>query len=357
MSETFTHEASDIPFLHVYARPSTPEKQRPLEFIRAAESGPEGIACVDDVARAALLALQVYEATPSRAVLQTARAWLDFVIYMQEPDGRFVNFIRDRAGRKNRIGRTSYAGGQWWTSRALWALAAGWRVTGDDRYLRLFERGRLAPVRDLKITAVQALALMELYVAHPSERLRLRICALCDRLLKHGPEYLRDRAGVDMIKPWGYHQLHALARAARLFQRPDYLAACERTVQRVIEPLVAGAFSLVEPSERAPQCAYDVSTIMLGLAELHHATNKEQYRALALACAGWLYGANPSGEALYDPHTGCCADGLSDDKRSLNVNCGAESTIEAGFMELARRRLAAEHAPRALVAPLAAVLG
>src|SRR5581483_10862419 len=93
LSETFTHEATDIPFLHVYARPGK-QREVPLEFVAAAESGPEGIACIDDVARAALLALQVYEETHAATVLKAARAWLDFVLYMQEPDGRFVNFIR-----------------------------------------------------------------------------------------------------------------------------------------------------------------------------------------------------------------------------------------------------------------------
>jgi hypothetical protein len=353
LSETFSHEAGDIPFLHVYARPGKRAGQ-PLEFIKAAESGPEGIACIDDVARAALLALQVYEEMRSDGALQAARAWLDFVLYMQEPDGRFVNFIRDRAGRKNRTGCTSYAGGQWWAARAMWALAAAWRLTGDARYLRAFERGRLIPVQDLKVTAVQALALMEMYAARPTERLGLRIRTLCDRILKHSPEYLRDRADVTAIKPWGYHQLHALARAGRLFGRADYLAACARSARHAIDPLVENEFRHVAPWLRGPQCAYGISTLVLGLEELYRATQDERHRALALCCAGWLYDANPTGEPLYDPETGRCCDGLSDDHRSLNANCGAESAIEAGFAELARRRLSVEHTRRSLAAPLAA---
>jgi hypothetical protein len=44
---------------------------------------------------------------------------LRFVTYMQEPDGRFINCIADATGTKNWQGRTSYAGGPWWTAWAM----------------------------------------------------------------------------------------------------------------------------------------------------------------------------------------------------------------------------------------------
>jgi hypothetical protein len=93
---------------------------------------------------------------------------------MQESDGRFLNFIADAAGTKNRQGRTSSAGGPWWTARALWALATAWWAMGDQRDMPHFFRGHLTPTRDLKVTALQALALMELYQLRPEPRLRQR---------------------------------------------------------------------------------------------------------------------------------------------------------------------------------------
>lgn len=325
-------------FLHCYARPLQDGSPPRLRFIRAADSGPEGIACVDDAARGALLALEVFQAERSAAALTLARVWLAFVAYMQEPDGRFINFILDRSGRKNRRGLTSYPGGPWWTARAARALAAAWRVTGDERYLDLFERSRIGRTTDLKVTAVQALALQELYLRRPTGTLRRRIVALCDRIVVGAQGgYLRDRKGQDGIMPWGYHQLQAVARAGRLFSRPDYLAACERTVDRVVAPLVAHEFAETSPWQHAPRCAYDVSSIMLGLEELYRATRGRRYRRLALACSAWVYGRNPAGAVLYDPQAGCCLDGLADGKAS--THCGAESSIEAGFMELARGRL------------------
>jgi len=337
LSGAFATDAEQIAYVHVYAEPDSMDDPGALHPIRAAESGREGIACVDDVARAAILALQAYRQLHVPAARDLGRTWLGFLAYMQEPDGRFTNFIIDRVGRRNRYGRTSYPGGPWWTARALWALATGLRVTGDEHYVEMMERTHLPYTTALKVVALQAIAFMEWYSCRPSPVLERRILVRCDRLVAAGPDYFRDRKEQDALYPWGYHQLQATARAGRMFSRIDYLAACERTVERVIEPLIASGFTEIAPWWQAPCCVYDVSSIMLGLEELYTATGQERYRALALSCADWLYGANPARQALYDPRTGRCGDGVT--AAGVSPNCGAESSIEAGFMELARRRL------------------
>jgi hypothetical protein len=178
---------------------------------------------------------------------------------------------------------------------------------------------------------------MELYQLRPEPRLRQRICALCDAIVASGPGYFRDRRGRAEIALWGYHQLQAVAQAARLFARLDYVRACQETVRSLIAPVVAGGFSHVYPHQRDGQCAYSISTLVLGLEALYRVSGRSADRALALECADWLAGHNAAHTVLYDPETGCCSDGIADGRASSN--CGAESAIEAGFMELARRRL------------------
>jgi hypothetical protein len=256
---------------------------------------------------------------------------------MQGPDGRFTNFILDETGLRNLRGRTSRTGGTWWTARAMWALATAWRVTGDQRYLRCFGRGRLSPTSDMKIKALHALALMELYTVQPDTALLTRICALCDAIVDSGPRYFRDKVGKASVAMWGYHQLQAVSRAGRLLSRLDYVAACEETVRNLVEPAVRGGFFHEYPLVRDHQCAYDISTLALGLEELYRVTSEPRLRELALTCAAWFDGNNPAGISVYDPRTGCCSDGITDGEASLN--CGAESAIEAGFVELMRRRL------------------
>jgi hypothetical protein len=339
LTGSFLHEGRRIFYLHVYARPRGAGLAPPLDTIMARESGVEGIACVDDAARAALLALQVHAQTGAPAALGLARDWLTFVTYMREPDDRFANFILDATGAKNRDGLTSYLGGPWWTARAQWALAAAWRVTGDAAYRRAASAAPSVPVPALKITAVRTLALLEHYQAQPNADLHRRITALCDALLaqRAGAGYFRDQSARPEVALWGYHQLQAVARAGRLFARPAYLAACAETVERLIAPAIADGFYHVYPREREPQCAYDVAPLVLGLEELYRATGTPAYRALALEGARWLEGRNPAGVAPYDAPTGRCLDGVG--RGHVNRHCGAESAIEAGFIALARDRL------------------
>jgi hypothetical protein len=80
-----------------------------------------------------------------------------------------------------------------------------------------------------------------------------------------------------------------------------------------------------------------VSTLVAGLEELYRLTHAPSYRDLALACAAWLDGNNPAGLPLYDAGTGRCADGVTAGRPS--PHCGAESAIEAGFMELTRHHV------------------
>src|SRR5919202_5283017 len=70
LTRSFVHDGQCISYIHVYARPLGPGPDAELEFITARESGFEGIACVDDVARAAILALHVHEETGSAVALR-----------------------------------------------------------------------------------------------------------------------------------------------------------------------------------------------------------------------------------------------------------------------------------------------
>ncbi|HLO16334.1 MAG TPA: hypothetical protein VK206_15990, partial [Anaerolineales bacterium] len=88
----------------------------------------EGIAAVDDAARAALVYLSDYETRRDPSSLDRARRLLNFVLYMQAEDGQFYNFILDRAGTINQTGNTSFKSSGWWAARAARALATGYRV-------------------------------------------------------------------------------------------------------------------------------------------------------------------------------------------------------------------------------------
>jgi hypothetical protein len=76
------------------------------------------------------------------------------------------------------------------------------------------------------------------------------------------------------------------------------VAACEATVQNLVEPVVAAGFYHDYPREQDHQCAYDISPLVLGLEELYRVSSQPRWRELALECAGWLDGHNLAGTAM-----------------------------------------------------------
>jgi hypothetical protein len=113
-----------VSIVHIYA--NYPD----YHWVAAAESGPEGIACVDDAARAAVLFLRSYELRGDTASLARARGLLGFIMHMQAPDGEFYNFIR-ADHTVNVTGKTSFKSFGWWAARGLWAMAMGGRIFRD----------------------------------------------------------------------------------------------------------------------------------------------------------------------------------------------------------------------------------
>jgi hypothetical protein len=356
---SFIADAQPVYAIYVYSEPRETAGGTIYAPRMAAESGPEGLACVDDVARAALLAMFAHERSGERHLSTLARRWLSFVYYMQLPDGRFTNFVHDQTGRRNLNGLTSRAGGAWWTARALWALAAAYRVLGDEHALAALSRCPIPPPYssgELKTRAVLALAGCELLQSDVSGPVRAlwqrRVRRWCDTLVAaaEGQSYVPDVVGNGRVCLWGYHQLLALTSAATVLHQPSYLEAAERTAWGLVRPVLAGNFFYAYPDDRANQCAYCISPMVQGLAALYRATGKARFRTLALRAAGWFAGANDAGATMYDVTSGRCLDGLTG--LQVSRNCGAESAIEAGFAELERRSLMSARAkplPAALV--------
>jgi hypothetical protein len=59
--------------------------------------------------------------------------------------------------------------------------------------------------------------------------------------------------------------------------------------------------------------------------EAHHITGESAWSERARWAFNWFVGENQLGQALYDPRTGGCRDGLHEDR--VNENQGAESSL------------------------------
>lgn len=330
----------------------------------------EGIAAVDDVARAALVYLNHYNATRDQRGLDKARRALNFVRYMQADDGEFYNFVTDRAGTINRTGITSYKSLDWWAMRALWALARGYATfKGVDpayaselreAYLRTeralrnsipeSEIGKTIEVHGFDVpawlpggaadrTSIAVLALAEYHQVEPNEDTAALLATLADGIAAFqlgGPGIYPFAMHPDTINApgfwhaWGSHQSQALALAGRVMQRRDWIDSAAREADAFFAwQIVAGLIKEIGVMPvREGQIAYGVNTLVQTFMNLYHATNDPAYARMGGLTASWFFGNNFAQTPMYDPQTGRGYDGI-DAALRVNLNAGAESTIEA----------------------------
>ena len=338
---------------------------------RWVDASGEGISAVDDIARAALVYLELARRTGDGAAQERARLLLETVMYLQLDDGRYYNFLRDRSGTINTDGPTSYADWGWWAARGQLALAHGYASFRDvdpqfaDRLRDAYERGQAAlqtalieaggqetslhgvrqPAGLLKggtdLSSVALLGLSAWQEVDPNPTTRQLAFGL-------GQAVAESRAGDSLTYPfglrpstssstafwhaWGANTVEALARAGTVFEREDWVRAAQAEAEEWYGRLLTGGMlrEIGVLPRRYDQIAYGQSPVVLGYAALSEATGDERYLRLAGLAAAWFMGDNAAQTPMYEQATGRGLDGLhGSNALRINRNAGAESTIEA----------------------------
>ena len=351
-----------------------------------ARDGSEGIASVDDAARAAVVYLRRYEATGDAADRAEALGLLAFVVAMERGDGEYLNFI-DARGRPNATvpsGRKSFS---FWAARSLWARGEaraalgeaafdgvpGARAALDRTVLRLVrevDAGRLVG-GSATATAEAVLGLLALHRAEPTpalaalaERTASLLVPLSAGTAGTAPWAARLDSPASPWHAWGARSTQALALAAVALGRPALADAARREADGLWArfALAGQVPALVTPGGEPawyPQIAYGISPIVEGYLALADATGERKYAVLAGLTASWLIGANPARAAMYDTTSGRTFDGIDGpEPLRLNRNAGAESTVEAllALQRVAAHPEAATYLRYRSRAPLAASL-
>jgi multiple sugar transport system substrate-binding protein len=332
-----------------------------------ARDGYEGIAALDDAARAAVVYLRSYEVSGEARARAEALGLLAFVAAMEQGDGEFVNFV-DTRGRLNRDARSSRKSMSYWAARGLWALGEGVRVLGvsyvtDSTTMRpVLDRALARLAREVSAgrliggsataTSEALLGLLALQRAEPSEQLAALAARTAELLvpLARGSETSAPW-GARVDRPdaswhaWGSRSVTALAEAGVVLNRPDFVVAAREEADALwgrflLGGQLASAVSLDGTVTWYPQIAYGVGNIVEGYLALAEATGERRYAVFAGLTAGWFTGANAAKVSMYDERFGRTFDGIDGPSAGqVNRNAGAESTIEA---LLALQRVAAD---------------
>ena len=296
------------------------------EILAAQESGFEGVACVDDAARLLGVLCDTWARAPLPAIGRWAAGVLEFVLWMQEPEGHWVNFVLDWDGGRNDSGITSATGENFWHARALDALSRAWPTFGDGRAENALNRGLEHAVPATAPSDVRALhvqvGLRLIREANRSDlepvvRSWTREIVACSRgdVLMNNPDE-RDEPHL-----WAHLQEGVLAEAGVLLGDPDLVHVAQRSAEALLAPIVRRGF------DRPHTTSYDVASAAFGLDRLAVAAGDDTWSELAALTRVWFDGRNPAGSAVYDRARGRVADGV--DGTTVSRNSGAEANIEA----------------------------
>jgi hypothetical protein len=296
------------------------------ETVAARESGFEGVACVDDAARLLGLLCRVWQRSHSESIERWARGLMAFVLWMQEPDGRWVNFVYDWDGRRNAGGLTSSVGQNFWHARALCGLSRAWLAFGDEGAGHAVRRGLE------HVEAAQAPP--DVRALHVEVGLRLiRRAGRADlepSVRRWGQEIAAlEEGGVLMNNPdergaphlWAHVQEGVLADAGVALDEPTFVEAARRSAATYLEPEVRAGF------DRPSVTPYDVSSVVFGLDRLAVATGDRRWGRVAADARSWFGRSDRIGTPVYDRARGRVADGI--DGGRVSANSGAEANIEA----------------------------
>ncbi|MGZ8743009.1 MAG: hypothetical protein ACXWXO_08810 [Nocardioides sp.] len=366
--------------LWTYAEPNPDGSYRHVgggSYDEATDTWGQGAFNADDVTRAAVVYLRHWQATGSEESREAAYQMLRGVTYLQTatgPNAGNVVLWMQPDGTLNPSAEPvehpdpSDSDASYWLARTIWALGEGYAafaatapefasflqarldlaVDAVDRQVldaygkHLDIDGEPAPawlIADGADATAEAVLGLSAYVdAGGSAEARTALARLSEGIaaLKGGDAQAWP---VGAVRPW------ALSRSIWHgwgSQMPAALAKASASLgdARLADGAVSDSFTFdpwlltsggpdngrLPTRGDASQIAYGADSRLQSLVATAECTGRDSARGLAGIVAAWFFGANPAGEAMYDPATGRTFDGISG-SGTINRNSGAESTI------------------------------
>jgi hypothetical protein len=358
--------AGTIGFVHIYAE--APD----YKYVEAAK---EGISCVDDVARADVLYGILYKKTPTETIYRKIAGLSRYLLYVQNPNGLYNNFIY-ADGSINTVFKTSVAEPDWWSWRAIWGLVNVYEIVlaKDETLAKEIQtslKKAVTTVLPLYVkakeykdingvsvpqwlpadggadqAAVLVKGLTKYFQLFRDSTVLPVVSSLCDGIMALQVKDSASEVNGALLSwqnawhGWGNNQSDALLDAYEITRDNRYLSAALLEinsfypwVQRsgYLLGFIAGkenAHVRLITKEQFSQIAYNIRPMVFACLHANSVTGDQKYFDAAILYAGWLFGDNPAKKPMYSPRTGRCYDGINSET-SVNVNSGAESTIEA----------------------------
>lgn len=350
----------------------------------------QGAYNADDIARAAVVYLRHWRQTGSAASRESAYQQLRALAYFQTADGPNAGNVvlwmqpdgdLNPSAEPVELPDPSDSAESYWLARTLWAFGEGVEAfAAEDDAESVAFTGFLRARMDLAVAAVDRQVLDEYGVWDVSDGVKVPAWLITDgadataeavlglaAYVRAAPDAAGARTaltelaagiaamGAGDTRRWPYGAVLQWTHSRSIWhawgsQMPAALAAASTVLgdARLLKPAVAdaGTFTpilltaggpdnawLPTPIDRT-QIAYGADSRLQSLLAVGDATGAAGFDALAAIQAAWFFGANASGDPVYDPATGVTFDGVAGDG-TVNRNSGAESTIHGLLAMLA----------------------
>jgi len=295
--------------------------------------------CVDDNARALVVALQAYHQDGSPETIDLITKYLSYLQYAQMDDGRFKNFMNYDRSVAPETGSEDCFG------RAVWALGCAVRLAPEHGIRHLAQQMFLKsidayPTIGLRGAANAIFGIVSYLQSEPdnaSKRAREKLEAYVDQILNSYRNNANDRwqwfeetlSYDNALLPCALFKAHGvLPSAETLTVAQESLSFLEKNCfSGDLLCLIGnkGWFPRNGPKATCDEQPLDATAFVLAYSAAYSETHNEHYLDRMRVAFDWFLGANRVGVPLYDFSTAGCHDGLQE--TSLNENQGAESTL------------------------------
>ena len=294
--------------------------------------------CLDDNARALLMVLMAYSLKKDTQAIELSSVYLSYILYMQNKDGTFRNFLSfnrnflDETGSEDSFGRT------------IWALGYLLGNSPNDAYYQtgnsLFFKAvpnfeKLQSVRGIANTIVGISYYLR---SNPSDDSMIeRLRNLAYKLVKHYEE--------KSTPDWKWFELSltydngilplALLHSAELLNDDKITGIAIESMNFLTDVSFRDGYLSIIGNEKwynkngersvFAQQPIDAMAMVLMFQQAFHLTKNKEYLNKLFVSFMWFMGENDLRMSLFDFETKGCCDGLDSD--GVNRNEGAESSL------------------------------
>jgi glycosyltransferase involved in cell wall biosynthesis len=291
---------------------------------------------VDDNARALIVATIHDKLYNSEVSKELSKIYLDFLEKVHDGEGRFNDMEYES---KNLISTSEDAIG-----RTLWALGHLINHGGNEEHVNrakeMFDKSHVHIEEDSspRAKAFSLIGMYHYYQKYKDEQILAKIVKLVDALVEsYKNEATEEWNWFEGYLTYSNSKLpEVLFLAYNLTKNPEYLEVAEKSlkfltnlvfVKDELSPIGQnGWYNRHGVRSFFDQQPIDASSMVQTYLTAYAITGKEDYYNNAVLAFNWFLGKNHLKQMIYNDVTGGCHDGLS--KSSINLNQGAESTIE-----------------------------